>query len=96
MRKLVSLMMISVLSLGQVVAQKATITVKGSKNEKGAFKSESGFGFERISPNEKGEFVLTVDDLSLGYGYIYVSKDQRFNHVYLTPGAAVVINETAQ
>lgn len=96
MRQLISAMLITVFAFGQLMAQsQATITVKGSKKEQGVFQKEGEYGFKRIDPNDKGEFVLTIDKFGNGRNYIYVDNNQQYNNVYITPGASVVLTETA-
>ncbi|MGL5729632.1 MAG: hypothetical protein ACRCX5_00740, partial [Bacteroidales bacterium] len=97
MKRLINVIVFTSLIAGTALAQSsATITVKGSKKETGTFQSEGAYGFQRIDPNEKGEFVLKVDDFSKGHGFIYVSANQNYNFVYLTPGASVVLIETPE
>lgn len=94
MKQLISSLLITVFTCGALMAQQATITVKGSAKEQGVFQKEGEYGFKRIEPNSKGEFVLTVDRFDQGRNFIYVGKDQRYNNIYVSPGANVVLTET--
>lgn len=97
MKQIIALVMVIVFSFGQLFAQsKATITVKGSTKEQGVFQKEGEFGFKRVEPDSKGDFVLTIDHFDTGRNYIYVDSYQRYNYIYITPGASVVLTETPE
>lgn len=70
----------------------AEIIIKAPNDSKTYIQKEGTFKFDPVVLNEKGEFVLRVDNKEAGY-YIFVDTKQRYNNIYLAPGTKILLTE---
>lgn len=75
-----------------VSGQKVQVSITNQTGKNCFFQEEGTNGYNKVTLDTKGKNV-TVIDLETPAYYIYIDGKQKFNSIYLTPGAKVEITE---